>query len=63
MESCELFKSENPKLSPKEYIEKYELENVLSEMLNTLVSKKNKKPEIFMVNNFILVFLFLFYIY
>jgi len=49
MESSNSFKSENPKLSPEAYMEKYKLETFLSEALNTIVSKKIKKPEAFMV--------------
>ena len=49
MESLKEFKSENPKLSPEQYIEKYQLETIMSEALNTIVSKKTKKPEAYLV--------------
>lgn len=49
MESSTSFNSEFPKLSPQEYIEKHKIDILLSEVLNTLVSKKNKKPEAYMV--------------
>jgi hypothetical protein len=49
MESFKEFKSENPKISPEQYIEKYQLETIMSEALNTIVSKKTKKPEAYLV--------------
>ncbi len=51
MESSKVhFNSENPKLSPEQYIEKHKLDNILSEALNTIVTKKNKKAEAYLVN-------------
>ncbi len=49
MESSEPFISENPKLRPEQYMEKYQLESILSEALNSIVSTKNKKPEAYLV--------------
>lgn len=49
MESSNSFLSENPKLTPEQYIEKYQLETIMSEALNTIVSKKIKKPEAYLV--------------
>lgn len=51
MESSKEFKCENPKLTPEQYIEKYKLEYIMSEALNTIVSKKTKKPEAYLVIN------------
>jgi hypothetical protein len=48
-------KSKNTKLPAKAYIEKHNLEPILSELLNTLVSKRINKPENYMVINIILL--------
>ena len=59
----DLNKSKNVKLPAKTYMDKHNLEPILSELLNTLVSKRINKPEGYMVKilfNYYLIIKFCF---